>query len=162
MKSKLNEMRAKMYGTNAKLPSKNKLIITGGDYGSIGGDKLSKIAEFILDRLESKFSGLKMFDNQVLIASDTGAITFVIGLGQSDPMDSFAREIQQLCHSLLADSNILQKALNVSSKVKIGNCQQCSRELRVKGRGIKPKMNITCKCGSVNSIDVPNEVLRNI
>lgn len=40
-----------------------------------------------------------------------------------------------------------------TTRVVVGSCEQCGRALRVKERGIRPRMRLTCKCGHVNLIE---------
>lgn len=42
-----------------------------------------------------------------------------------------------------------------ASKAVVGKCKNCGRELRVKASAVRPSMNLTCKCGSVNRIAGP-------
>ena len=43
-----------------------------------------------------------------------------------------------------------------AAKVVVGKCEHCGRELRVKASAVRPSMNLTCKCGSVNRITNPD------
>lgn len=38
------------------------------------------------------------------------------------------------------------------SKVVVGKCRSCDRDLRVKASGVRPSMRLTCKCGKVNLV----------
>jgi hypothetical protein len=38
------------------------------------------------------------------------------------------------------------------SRVVVGKCRSCDRQLRVKASGIRPSMRLTCKCGKVNLV----------
>jgi hypothetical protein len=60
--------------------------------------------------------------------------------------------------------DLIQKAKNirkqnqpVQSRVTVGECEQCHRVLRVKPNGIKSEMHLTCKCGHVNIINIPEK-----
>lgn len=48
---------------------------------------------------------------------------------------------------------------NTTSRIKVGVCEKCGRELRVKTTGIQKLMKLTCKCGVINSIAVSDEIL---
>ena len=45
------------------------------------------------------------------------------------------------------------------TKEEIGKCEKCGRTLRAKIGGLKEKMHITCKCGAISIINVPNVLL---
>lgn len=45
------------------------------------------------------------------------------------------------------------------SKVVVGKCTVCGRELRVKAGAVKPFMHLTCKCGAKNEVQATNAVL---
>ena len=48
------------------------------------------------------------------------------------------------------------------SKVKIGQCQQCGRDLRVKSAGIRKQMMLTCKCGATSTITVSDDIMAHV
>jgi len=49
-----------------------------------------------------------------------------------------------------------------TSRVKVGVCEQCGRDLRVKKAGIHKQMTLTCKCGAMNLITVSDAVMADI
>ena len=40
----------------------------------------------------------------------------------------------------------------VGQRVKVGSCEKCGRDLRVKPWGVRPEMHLTCKCGHMNTV----------
>ena len=49
----------------------------------------------------------------------------------------------------------LARQVGGAAKAVVGRCESCGRELRVKASAIRPSMNLTCKCGSVNRVNAP-------
>src|SRR3990172_285518 len=46
-----------------------------------------------------------------------------------------------------------------ATRIHVGVCSNCGRALRVKPRGLRENMRLTCKCGHINSIVIDQETL---
>lgn len=46
-----------------------------------------------------------------------------------------------------------------STKITLGSCSNCGRTLRVKPRGLRENMRLTCKCGHINTLVIDKETL---
>lgn len=47
-----------------------------------------------------------------------------------------------------------------SKRITVGSCEKCGRSLRLKPKGLRQDMRLTCKCGHVNSVSVDKETLK--
>jgi hypothetical protein len=43
---------------------------------------------------------------------------------------------------------------SLSEKICVGHCQSCGKELKVKKKGLRPKMHLTCACGVRTDIEM--------
>lgn len=48
----------------------------------------------------------------------------------------------------------------VEGRIVVGECENCHRPLRVKAHAVTKEMRLTCKCGHVNTIHVPDTLLK--
>jgi hypothetical protein len=46
-----------------------------------------------------------------------------------------------------------------ASRIEVGSCSNCGRTLRVKPRGLRPNMRLTCKCRYGNNLDIDRATL---
>lgn len=46
-----------------------------------------------------------------------------------------------------------------AGRVAVGTCSACGRELKMKASAVKPKMNLTCKCGAKNLVEAASQPL---
>lgn len=46
-----------------------------------------------------------------------------------------------------------------TSRIDIGSCSSCGRTLRVKPRGLRQNLRLTCKCGHVNTVTIDQATL---
>lgn len=59
----------------------------------------------------------------------------------------------------LAENGDISMQSEVENRVLLGTCPKCAQNIRVKPQGLAREMRLTCKCGTVNTFRVADDVL---
>lgn len=78
----------------------------------------------------------------------------LIPAGNFDQAKEIVEEIQRARKMYKASAESTQ------GRVVVGECENCHRPLRVKAHAVTREMHLTCKCGHVNTIHVPETLLK--
>lgn len=81
----------------------------------------------------------------------------LVPVSDFDQADEIVKEIQQARKRYKSTKVGGQPS---QGRIVVGECENCHRPLRVKAHGVKREMHLTCKCGHVNIIHVPDELLK--